>query len=277
LAALLELAWVGRDLEIDHVGALIGVREGGLCFSKSVVDIGVKSGVTVIAPPGSIVHEGGAVIEADRPRLAFARALQLLSRSPGFSRETAIPQIGTGAVVSDTAVLGHGVVVGDRSFIGHHVVIADGVQIGNDCIIKSNTVIGEPGFGFERDEGGTPVRLMHLGGVRIGHRVELGSLNTVCCGTLGDTIIEDDVKTDDHVHIAHNCRIRRGALITACAELSGGVDVGELSWIGPNSSIIQKATLGKGSFVGIAANVTKSVPEGAVVAGNPARVLRNST
>jgi UDP-3-O-[3-hydroxymyristoyl] glucosamine N-acyltransferase len=168
---------------------------------------------------------------------------------------------------------GKGVVIGAKSFVGHNVVIDDGVHIREDCIIKSNTVIGEPGFGFERDEFGRPIRLLHLGNVIIGNRVELGSLNSVCRGTIENTIIEDDVKTDDQVHIAHNCIIRCGSLIAACVEISGGVDFGDHTWIGPNSSIIQKVKIGDKSFIGIASNVTKSVKNGTAVAGNPARQL----
>ncbi len=88
--------------------------------------------------------------------------------------------------------------------------------------MKSGSVIGEMGFGFERDEAGIPLRMAHLESVEIGNRVEIGSLNTVCRGTLNSTVIEDDVKTDDHVHIAHNCRVRRGAMLTAAVVLSGG-------------------------------------------------------
>ena len=40
-------------------------------------------------------------------------------------------------------------------------------------------------------------------------------------GTIDDTFIEDNVKTDDHVHIGHNVQVGKGCLITACAEISG--------------------------------------------------------
>lgn len=274
LAQALSLPWRGVDLEITHVCQLVDADAGALCFTKDRGISEVLEAVALIAPIGS--EPGmGAVIEASNPRLAFANALITLAHMPGFRVSKLPPKIGDGAIVSTTAVLGHGVVVGARSNIGHHVVLADGVRIGEDCVIKSNTVIGESGFGFERDASGVPLRILHLGSVVIGNRVEIGSLNTVCRATLGVTMIEDDVKTDDHVHIAHNCRVRRGALLTACVELSGGVDIGEFSWVGPNTSIIQKAVLGANSFVGIGSNITKSVPCGTVVAGNPARVIRH--
>ncbi|WFL78716.1 UDP-3-O-(3-hydroxymyristoyl)glucosamine N-acyltransferase [Altererythrobacter arenosus] len=276
LAASMGLPWFGTDVSISHVRTLDTVDEGALAFANSDLDQKRHCAATIIAKPGARISKG-AVIEADNPRLAFARALHQIERLAGFRGYEAEASVGEGAKVSSTAVLGRSVTIGARTVIGENVVICDGTRIGSDCIIKSNTVIGEPGFGFERDENGVPVRIMHLGDVVIGDRVEIGSLNTICRATLGTTVVEDDVKTDDHVHIAHNCRIRRGALITACVELSGGVDVGEFSWIGPNSSLMQKITVGDGSLVGIGSNVTKPVAKGSTVAGNPARVLRAST
>jgi UDP-3-O-[3-hydroxymyristoyl] glucosamine N-acyltransferase len=274
LAMVLDVVWRGADISISHISPFDSVDEGALCFARDLVTDKLVCGAVLIAPAGTDPGRG-AVIEASNSRLTFARALIALESSPGFKTMGGAPVLGEGTLISPTAVLGNGVRIGARSVVGHNVVIADGVRIGEDCVIKSNSVIGEAGFGFERDEAGLPIRILHLGSVIVGDRVEIGSLNTVCRGTLGDTILEDDVKTDDHVHIAHNCRVGRAALITACVELSGGVDIGEFAWIGPNSSILQKVKVGARSFVGIASNVTKFVPDGLTVAGNPARVLQS--
>jgi UDP-3-O-[3-hydroxymyristoyl] glucosamine N-acyltransferase len=276
LAERLGLSLSGPDIWISEVRALDSLAEGSLCFAKAAPINGILVPAVIIATPGTDPHFG-AVIVAPNPRLAFAQALQLIASEPGFLEPRDAAIVHPSAQISSTAVLGRGVKVGARTVIGHNVVIADGVIIGNDCFIKSNTVIGEAGFGFERDNIGVPLRILHLGSVTIGNRVEIGSLNTICRATLGCTIVEDDVKTDDHVHIAHNCRVRRGALLTACVELSGGVDIGEFSWIGPNSSVIQKAVIGNHAFVGIGSNITKSVADGVSVAGNPARMLTRST
>lgn len=272
LASALKLDWYGVDLKIESVCTLDSISSGALCFSKKIIETTFKKQTILLSPPGTKAGVG-SVIATNNPRLDFARALVLLDKLAGFRKWQEEPRLGQSVFISQTAVIGKGVVIGARSFVGHNVVINDGVHIGEDCIIKSNTVIGEPGFGFERDELGRPIRLLHLGNVVIGNRVELGSLNSVCRGTIENTIIEDDVKTDDQVHIGHNCIIRCGSLIAACAEISGGVDVGEHTWIGPNSSIIQKVKIGNKSFIGIASNVTKSVKNETTVAGNPARQL----
>jgi UDP-3-O-[3-hydroxymyristoyl] glucosamine N-acyltransferase len=272
LAERLGLPWKGNDIDITHIAPLSEAIHGSLSFSKNIFESSEKSDCVIIAPEGTI-FENGVVIFSEKPRLTFALTLHTLSECPGFMKYQEKPEIAPDAIVSSTAVIGYGVKIGSRSYIGENVVIADGVSIGADCYIKSNTVVGEQGFGFERDSDGSPVRILHLGGVTIGDRVEIGSLNTVCRGTIGDTIIENDVKIDDHVHIAHNCHVRRGALITACVELSGGVDVGEYSWIGPNSSILQKISLGDNSFISIASNVVRDVAENTSVGGNPARAF----
>lgn len=275
LAEALGLAWHGRDVAITQIKPFSTIDAGALCFAKIVPPEFLKIPAVLIAPLGT--EPGiGAVIEASNPRLTFARALHVMAVNPGFDEPLLPAVIAPDAIVSPTAVIGRDVRIGSRTVIGHHVVIADGVTIGADCHVKSQAVIGESGFGFERDENGIPVRMLHLGAVVIGDRVEIGSFTTVCRATLGSTIIESDSKIDDHVHVAHNCRIRRGAMVTACAEISGGVDIGEFSWIGPNTSIIQKVSVGSHAFVGIGSNVTKSVSDGFVVAGNPARVLRRA-
>lgn len=265
--------WRGTDVEITNVRPYGNLGNGSLCFTSDLSSPHISLHDAVVVSLPEFDCKLGATVEAKNPRLVFTQLLNYLDNNIGFKVSTQPPNIAESAVVSPSAFIGRGVTIGPRTIIGHNVVIADGVVIGADCIVKSNTVIGEAGFGFVRDDAGVPLRMPHLGTVVIGDRVEIGSLNTVCRATLGETIIENDVKIDDHVHIAHNCLIRSGALITACAELSGGVIVGRNVWIGPNSSVIQKIEIGDNAFVGIGSNVTKPVLPGSTVAGNPARML----
>lgn len=272
LADALEVSHKGNDHLFDCVLPLNLATSSTLTFSRSCLSEPRTDSAVVIAPPGSPVSVG-TIIESSNPRLTFSKALNLLTKNPGFVKWNAPARIHPDAVVSATAVIGNGVKIGKGSIINHFVVIHDGVQIGEDCYIKSGAVIGEDGFGFERDIDGTPIRMPHLGEVIIGNRVEIGSYTTVCRGTLSHTIIEDDVKIDDHVQVSHNCLIRRGAMVVACAQLSGGVELGEYSWIGPNASVLQKLTIGQNAFVGLGANVLRPVAPGDKVAGYPARSL----
>ena len=75
-----------------------------------------------------------------------------------------------------------------------NVVIGRNVKIGRNCLIKSCSVIGEEGFGIEKDEQGNNLRLPHIGSVVIGDHVEVGALNTVASGIIDPTVIEDFVE-----------------------------------------------------------------------------------
>lgn len=57
--------------------------------------------------------------------------------------------------------------------------------------------------------------------MRIGHNVEIGVFIAMRAGTINPTVIEDDVKVENLVHIAHDCVVERGAMVITCAELSG--------------------------------------------------------
>ena len=266
------LELVGENLPITNVDSLSHVGDGSLCFAKAVLPEPITARCVLIAQ-SAVTQVAPAVLVAANPRLAFAKVLDFLDHESGFQRPLQPPCIDPTARISPHAVLGLGVVIGPNTVVSHFVVIGEGVQIGRNCVIKSGAVIGEDGFGFERDQG-LPIRLVHLGTVRIGNHVEIGSLTTVCRGTLTDTVIEDFAKIDDHVHIAHNCRVGVGAMVVACAEVSGGVVLGKGAWVGPNASIIQQRKIGENSLVGIGSNVLRDVPDGVTVAGNPAKPLQ---
>jgi UDP-3-O-[3-hydroxymyristoyl] glucosamine N-acyltransferase len=276
LASRLGLALKGNDHVFDRVLPLDVATSWSLTFCTRNIAVERSEAIVIIAPPGTSAS-GAAMIEAENPRLAFAKALMHLNANPGFVLPQEVPQIHPTAAVAASAVLGRGVTIGKGSVVGPFVYIGDGVQIGEDCLIKPSAVIGDRGFAFERDTDGTPLVLIHLGTVVIGDRVEVGSFTTVCRGTLTDTEIHDDAKVDDHCHVAHNCRIGRAALVSACAELSGSVELGEFAWVGPNSSILQKVKVGAGALIGSGANVLRSVAPGDKVVGNPARSLGRNT
>jgi UDP-3-O-[3-hydroxymyristoyl] glucosamine N-acyltransferase len=270
LAKVLLRTFEGEDFDIEAVAPLSAPREGALTFMSRPAALSLPSRVAVLA---ASLPDGAVWIRTERPRLDFVKALRWLDMVAGFEGFDGEPQVHPSARIGVGTTLGRGVIVGEGTVIGNNVRIADGVRIGRECSIKSSAVIGENGFGFERDADGTPLRMLHLGGVILGDRVEVGSFATVCQGTLAPTIVEDDVKIDDHVHVAHNCWIKKKTLVTACAEISGGVTVGEQALIAPNSSIRENVHIGDRAVVGIGAVVLRDVLPDATVVGNPARVL----
>jgi UDP-3-O-[3-hydroxymyristoyl] glucosamine N-acyltransferase LpxD len=263
-----------RDAMIQRVDTADASTANSLCFAKNAVwSAKVGRSAILLTSAENVVEREGPTILSSQPRLDFARALGLLESWAGFVWSDSEPVIHPTARIGRNVVIGRGVHVGAGTVIYHNVVIGDEVVIGQRCVIKSCAVVGEEGFGFERDAQGKGVRLPHIGTVVIGDEVEVGSLTTVCRGTLGDTILRDGCKIDDHVHIAHNVDVGEDAFVIACAEVSGGVKVGPRAWIAPNATILNQLTIGADAVVGLAAVVVKSVPDSAVVVGNPAKPL----
>lgn len=287
IAKFLGKEIVGSDRDILIPCSVDNCIDGGLIFIKRY-DENVLSKLSKWQELTAIVTEdyygklSCTYIISENPRLDFARVLQEFFVSSTSSSIADTAQIGSSVSIGINvsigvySIIGNNVIIGDGTEIRHHVVIGDNTVIGNNCLIKSNTVIGEEGFGFERDEKGVPIRIPHLGKVIIGDNVEIGALNTVMRGTIDDTFIEDNVKTDDHVHIGHNVQVGKGCLITACAEISGSARIGDKTWLGPNSSIMNGISIGRNCFIGLGTVVTKSLPDNVVAAGCPARVIRRN-
>lgn len=270
LSSKLNLKWTGLDHKLCMISPLDQAELGCLTYSnRKKID---AENISIICNASDITSENGnAYILSENPRLDFIRALQYLQSEIGFVTWQEETFIHATAQIGKNVVIEKGCYIGENSTIDANTVIHKGTQIGNNCNIGSGTNIGSDGFGFERDENNKLHRFIHLGNVIIGDNVEIGALNSIVRGTLNNTIIKDGVKTDNLVHIAHNCVIGKNTIITACAEISGGVVVGNNTWIGPNSSILQKISIGENSFVGIGAVVTKDVTSNESVAGNPAR------
>lgn len=74
--------------------------------------------------------------------------------------------------------------------------------------------------------------------------------------------IDHDCVIHDFVHIAPHC--------TLCGE----VEVGEGTWVGAGTTIIQGVHVGKNCFIGAGAVVVKDIPDDSLCYGNPARVVR---
>ncbi|HSV54805.1 MAG TPA: acetyltransferase [Burkholderiaceae bacterium] len=76
--------------------------------------------------------------------------------------------------------------------------------------------------------------------------------------------------------IDHECVLEDGVHVAPGATLCGCVQVGRGAMIGAGAVVLPRMRIGTGALVGAGAVVTRDVPPGAVVAGNPARVVRSA-
>lgn len=220
------------------------------------------------------------IIQVENPRKEYAKILEYIMKNQKVVHNYKITEsgysigenviIGTNTIIEPFVTIEHDVNIGSNCIIKSGARINKYCNIGDDCIIRENSVIGGEGFGIERGENKVSYKIPHLGGVIIGNNVEVGALTSVASGTIEPTIIGDCVKIDDCVFIAHNCKIESGTFIIAKAEISGSVHIGQNSWIGPSSSIIQKVRIGDNVTIGIGAVVIKNVSDNDIMAGNPA-------
>ena len=166
--------------------------------------------------------------------------------------ETAV--IADDVSIGANAVIGREVVIGAGSVIGPNVTIYPNTQIGLDCIVGAATVIGYDGFGFAKSPDGW-IKIRQLGGVVIGDDVEIGAGCTIDRGALDDTLIEDGVKLDNQVHIAHGCRIGQRTAMAGYVALAGGtvigcdVTVGGMTGFTGHLSVCDKVHIGANALV----------------------------
>lgn len=275
VAKALGLTVIGdKDLHIKNVASVDKAIGGTLCFAKNCEWAAIAHPDSVLlTSPKFRAKRTGPVLLSSQPRLDFARMLAFLESTVGFIWSDTAPHIHETAKIGNNVVIGNGVRIGANTVVRNNVVIGPEVEIGENCVIKSGAVIGEEGFGFERDELGRAIRLPHIGSVIIEDQVEIGSLTTVCRGTLGNTILRNRCKIDDHVHIAHNVDVGEDAFVIACAEISGGVRIGARAWIAPGVSVMNQLSIGEDAIVGLGGVVIKSVSDNTTVVGNPAKVL----
>ena len=220
-----------------------------------------KAGAVILGEADADATDLPRII-SDNPYAYFAKVSALLNPAPE-TRPGAHPsavigknaKIDATASIAATAVIGEGATIGAFSVIGEGCCIGTNVVIGSyarlyprvviyhDCVIGDNliahsgAVIGSDGFGIAMDEGRW-IKIPQIGRVVIGNDVEIGANTTIDRGALNDTVIEDGVKLDNQIQIAHNVRIGAHTAIAGCAGIAGSTTIGRYCQIGGSAGIL---------------------------------------
>jgi UDP-3-O-[3-hydroxymyristoyl] glucosamine N-acyltransferase len=174
--------------------------------------------------------------------------------------------LGANVVVGAGAVVGSDVRIGADTELAPRVSLLDGVTLGARCIVHSGAVIGADGFGFAEDDGKW-VKVPQLGTVVIGSDVEIGANTTIDRGTIEATVIEDGVKLDNLVQIAHNVEIGAHTVMAAMSGAAGSTRIGRRCKIGGGAVIANQLTICDDVMLLFRSVVTKSITEPGVYGG----------
>jgi UDP-3-O-[3-hydroxymyristoyl] glucosamine N-acyltransferase len=190
--------------------------------------------------------------------------------------------VGEFTVIKQNVSLGDHVKIDSQCYIGKDVTIGSGTKIhsgarilsgtiiGENCVIHSGCVIGSEGFGFAPQPDGTYKKVPQTGIVRIGNNVDIGANSTIDKATLGATIINDGVKLDNQIQIAHNVEIGENTVIAAQVGIAGSTKIGKSCVIGGQAGFAGHLTIGNGVQVQGKTGVTRNIKDNAILQGTPA-------
>jgi UDP-3-O-[3-hydroxymyristoyl] glucosamine N-acyltransferase len=180
--------------------------------------------------------------------------------------------IGEGATIGAFSVIGEGCCIGANVIVGGHARLYPRVVIYRDCVIGDNliahsgVVIGSDGFGFAMDQGRW-IKILQIGRVVIGNDVEIGANTTIDRGALDDTVIEDGVKLDNQIQVAHNVRIGAHTAIAGCVGIAGSTTIGRYCRIGGSAGILGHLHIADHVEIAAFTLIGKSIREAGSYAG----------
>ncbi len=178
-------------------------------------------------------------------------------------------EIGPGTIVHAGAHIMAGCRVGEHTVLFPRVVLYENTIVGSRVLIHAGAVLGAYGFGYNTVEG--QHRLSpQLGNVVIEDEVEIGACTTIDRSTYGSTVIGEGTKIDNHVMIAHNCRIGRYNMICSQVGIAGSTTTGDYVVMGGQVGVRDHVHIGSGAMLGAKAGVMSDIPEGGAYVGIPA-------
>ncbi len=280
---------------VDHVATLENATTGSISFlsnTKYRKQLQATRASAVILAPEYLDECPVSALVSANPRLAYARISNHLFPEPavkaGRHPSAVIAEnakidpsawIGPNAVIEENAWIGKdvqigpGCVVGENARVGDasrliaNVTICSEVILGQRVLIHPGAVIGSDGFGLANDNGAW-IKVPQLGSVVIGDDVEIGANTTIDRGALEDTVLENGVKLDNQIQIAHNVRIGENTALAGCVGIAGSTSIGRNCTLGGGVGISGHLEIADNTHFSGQTLVTKSIKEPGYYSGN---------
>lgn len=283
----LELQGPG-DIEISRVATLTSASADSLSFlANPALRSQLKScqAAAVILPKDTAaeIDFQGSRLLANDPYLAYAKAAQLLyprHNVAGIRHPSAViansAQIHPTASIEAQCVIGENVQIGPNVRLGPGCILAEDViihahtelyarvtvyphtRLGERCLIHAGVVLGSDGFGLANEQGKW-VKIPQVGGLHIGDDVEIGANTCIDCGAIEPTVIENGVKLDNQIHIAHNVTIGEHTAMAACVGVAGSAKIGPRCMIAGGAGILGHLAIVEGVTITAMSLVTRSI------------------
>ena len=290
-----------ENLEVSNVATVKNANEGELTFVNSGQYLkelqNSNAGFCIISPeflpkiPNNIIP-----IINRNPYFAYSQIVSHFYQEKnidfaGFTGIHRSAEIADSAKIAPNCYIGRNVKIGNNSKIMPGAIILDGCEIGDNCFIGCNAVIsfsiignnceifngakiGQDGFGFVNNQG-INHKIMQIGSVIIKDNVTVGANSCIDRGAIDDTIIEEQVKIDNLVQIAHNVKIGKGTVIAGCSAIAGSSEIGQFVQIGGSSNIAGHLKIGNFARIAGMSGVIRDVEDNDIVAGIPAIKIRD--
>lgn len=182
---------------------------------------------------------------------------------------------------------------GSKIRIGKNVAITDGmleislgsdsnIEIGNGCVFKGNNtirVVNQSTISL-----GTKCIMNHgdilsYDNISIGDRTNLGGYARIIAN------IKSPISIGNGCLFSRNIQVRSGdghtifdleKKISLLEEKNRFVNIGEHVWIGSSVTVLHNADIGNGCVIGTGSLVNKNFKDNCLIAGSPAKIIRNS-
>lgn len=202
-----------------------------------------------------------------RPYSGVHPSAVVLSPIPASSTVAPLAFVGEGCEIGENVIIGPGCVVeqgcriGADTLLHARVVMYEGTGVGARCILHSGCVLGSDGFGFAPRRDGSWEKIPQTGVVVVGDDVEIGANTAIDRGALDATVIENGVKLDNLIQIAHNCRIGENAAFAAQVGIAGSTKIGKRVRIAGQSGIQGHIEVGDDVVLSGRSAITKTITE----------------
>jgi UDP-N-acetylglucosamine acyltransferase len=188
------------------------------------------------------------------------------------------------AVVNPEAQLHDSVEVGPYAVIGPHVKIGEGTKVGAHSVIEGRTTIGKRNRLFQLSAvGAVPQDLKYAGEdtqLVIGDDNTIREFATLHIGTAGGggvTRIGHRNLFMAYSHVAHDCQVGSGCILSNSANIAGHVHLSDHVILGGLSAVHQFTRIGKHAFIAGGAMVAMDVPPYCTAQGDRAELAGLNT